>query len=341
MKKVPVSAADLQLPGNDHYIDHLPPNGKSLVFYDCTRAVMYLSRPFPSGIERVDISYLEGVLQQYNFHVVGVMEMQSKGESLLIMLSQPLLLKIFKHLHVKWIAESVSELEFGQQAVELLNLVAYEIEHHAKLNVNRIDIRILELVRAYASVCYLNCTFINIPDGPQHHELMEALGIKTIHVIHDLIPIEFPEYTFGNQDQKHLGRLIAVNALGGLIVAISDHVKAKIESALLGVRNKNLQIVVNRSGVTEKFIRSQSFQDQPRKNQFVYVSTIEPRKNHALLLDIWRRMYDHHENHEAIPKLLIIGRRGWGVPTIFDALDKNTGVKINIIEKTIPATKRS
>jgi glycosyltransferase involved in cell wall biosynthesis len=42
----------------------------------------------------------------------------------------------------------------------------------------------------------------------------------------------------------------------------------------------------------------------------IYVSTIEPRKNHQLLLDIWRDLYA--ERGERCPKLLIVGMRGWG-----------------------------
>lgn len=42
----------------------------------------------------------------------------------------------------------------------------------------------------------------------------------------------------------------------------------------------------------------------------IYVSTVEPRKNHQLLLDIWRELFA--ERGEKCPKLLIVGMRGWG-----------------------------
>ncbi len=42
----------------------------------------------------------------------------------------------------------------------------------------------------------------------------------------------------------------------------------------------------------------------------IYVSTIEPRKNHQLLLDIWRELFA--ERGEKCPTLLIVGMRGWG-----------------------------
>jgi len=47
----------------------------------------------------------------------------------------------------------------------------------------------------------------------------------------------------------------------------------------------------------------------------VTVSTIEPRKNHALLLDVWRRM------GADAPVLLICGSRGWNNEAVFAQLD--------------------
>ncbi|MEM9966634.1 MAG: glycosyltransferase family 1 protein [Pseudomonadota bacterium] len=51
---------------------------------------------------------------------------------------------------------------------------------------------------------------------------------------------------------------------------------------------------------------------------FLTVGTIEPRKNHAFLLDLWDMM-----GSEA-PKLLICGSRGWKNEGVFDRLDQLT-----------------
>lgn len=48
---------------------------------------------------------------------------------------------------------------------------------------------------------------------------------------------------------------------------------------------------------------------------FVTVGTIEPRKNHDLLLDIWERLGDD------APRLFIIGQRGWASGTTLARLD--------------------
>jgi len=50
---------------------------------------------------------------------------------------------------------------------------------------------------------------------------------------------------------------------------------------------------------------------------FLCLGTIEPRKNHLLLLDIWERWGD------AAPHLVIVGRRGWENTEVKKRLDAN------------------
>ncbi len=52
---------------------------------------------------------------------------------------------------------------------------------------------------------------------------------------------------------------------------------------------------------------------------FVALGTIEPRKNHALLLDIWEGLTAAQGN--AAPHLLILGSRGWRNADVFARLD--------------------
>ncbi|HBB6341051.1 TPA: glycosyltransferase, partial [Escherichia coli] len=66
------------------------------------------------------------------------------------------------------------------------------------------------------------------------------------------------------------------------------------------------------------------------KNYFVTVSTIEPRKNHLMLLQIWREMIEHKV--ENIPQLIILGKRGWNVDNVLDFLERSPSLKSYVIE---------
>lgn len=49
---------------------------------------------------------------------------------------------------------------------------------------------------------------------------------------------------------------------------------------------------------------------------FVALGTIEPRKNHAFLLDLWDQL------PAPKPRLFVVGRRGWRSEAVFDRLDR-------------------
>jgi glycosyltransferase involved in cell wall biosynthesis len=53
---------------------------------------------------------------------------------------------------------------------------------------------------------------------------------------------------------------------------------------------------------------------------FVILGTIEPRKNHLLLLNLWRQFAA--SLGAAAPRLVVVGRRGWENENILDMLDR-------------------
>ena len=64
---------------------------------------------------------------------------------------------------------------------------------------------------------------------------------------------------------------------------------------------------------------------------FVILGTIEPRKNHAMLLQLWRQLVEEFGN--AAPRLVIIGRRGWECEQVIDLLDRCPKLRGFVIEE--------
>ena len=56
----------------------------------------------------------------------------------------------------------------------------------------------------------------------------------------------------------------------------------------------------------------------PDRPTFLVVGTIEGRKNHLLLLQIWTRLVQ--QLGERAPRLLVIGQRGWEAEQALDML---------------------
>ena len=53
---------------------------------------------------------------------------------------------------------------------------------------------------------------------------------------------------------------------------------------------------------------------------FVVLGTLEPRKNHLLLLNVWRELVQRLGN--ACPHLVVIGQHGWECENVLDMLER-------------------
>lgn len=306
---------------------------KTIVVYDYTRLFQSLERIHPSGIDRVDINYLSNLFSDDDYIMHGVLEISIEGQSYLIKLDDEIALIICNHFSNKWIANSTSDEEFSKSGKNIKNLIIEDLNKTKFLPNIKVDRNILGVQRFAHDAIYLNCTFINIPDGKQHQRLIAATGLSPVYLIHDLIHIEYPEYSYSDDSgEMHLNRLIAALELNAKIIAISDAVKTKIKEVAEILGYKNINIITNRSGVENKFLLNKNPITE-KKNQFVYISTIEPRKNHLMLLNVWREIIATTGDKASIPKLIIIGRRGWNSQQVFSMLDKSPTMKSYIIEK--------
>ena len=78
-----------------------------------------------------------------------------------------------------------------------------------------------------------------------------------------------------------------------------------------------------------------------RHPYFVMCGTIEPRKNHSLLLHIWRDVVARLG--QMAPKLVVIGVRGWENEHVIDLLERCPGLRGHVIEASglpTPSVKR-
>jgi glycosyltransferase involved in cell wall biosynthesis len=74
---------------------------------------------------------------------------------------------------------------------------------------------------------------------------------------------------------------------------------------------------------------------------FVICSTIEPRKNHLLILQVWRELV--RREGAGAPKLVIVGGRGWKFEAVAALLDRSPVLRGHVIEVsglTTPSLKR-
>lgn len=159
----------------------------------------------------------------------------------------------------------------------------------------------------------------NLDPGP-----WRALGpLRRVAMIHDTIPLDFPQFTRPGQDAAFRRRFTAALTRADLVLTVSEATRADVIRwrDRLGLPGR-VPVAAVRIGTTLAAAAPAEIPaDLPLDRPFfVALGTIEPRKNHALLLDAWP-LLARRLPPEALPRLMILGRRGWENAATFARLD--------------------
>ena len=178
---------------------------------------------------------------------------------------------------------------------------------------------------------YLNVGHSNLDRGL----LNNLKDLHRVVMIHDTIPLDHPEFTRAGQSEKFRARFMTALSLSDHIVAISAATAASIDlwRRRLAIP-RHPPVTVAHIGTTlaapdDGAIPADLDLSRPF---FVTLGTIEPRKNHALLLDAWE-ILSRDLPPGRIPRLIIAGRRGWENREVFARLDR--------LPKDGPVTERA
>jgi glycosyltransferase involved in cell wall biosynthesis len=159
--------------------------------------------------------------------------------------------------------------------------------------------------------------------------LKERSGARFVCLVHDLIPIEFPEYALPGQDEKHRRRIETAAALADAVI-VNSIVTRDAFHPYLARAGRAPPILVAPFGVDLPPL-SAGGPVPVKAPYFVCVSTIEARKNHLLLLNLWRQLVDEFGN--AAPRLVLIGQRGWETENAIDMLERCPALRGVVLER--------
>lgn len=150
--------------------------------------------------------------------------------------------------------------------------------------------------------------------GPIH--AMRRAGCAFVPLIHDLIPVEHPEFARPGHANRHLRRIANTAALADAIIVNSRHT-ARALAPHVATRAVPPRVVVAPLGIDAPSAPPPAL---PLEPYFVVLGTIEPRKNHLLLLHLWRDLSTRMG--AAAPRLVVIGKRGWENENVLDMLER-------------------
>lgn len=157
-------------------------------------------------------------------------------------------------------------------------------------------------------ITYVNTGHTNLTDRVL--SALHSIDARVSVFVHDTIPLDVPQYQRPGTVEKFRHFLTRAADSAELIICNSHQTETDLGRHLAEDRVPPTISAPLGLDLTQPTIAPQGPWTTP---YFVTLGTIEPRKNHALLLDLWDDIPDAH--------LLICGSRGWENHAVFDRLD--------------------
>jgi glycosyltransferase involved in cell wall biosynthesis len=166
----------------------------------------------------------------------------------------------------------------------------------------------------------------------------QRYGVRFALFVHDLLPVRRPEF-FAEESAPVAERwFVAVLPQTEMLLTFSKATARDFE-AFMKERQiapaPTVQAIPGGAG----FVRArqgptpEGWQFAARRDYALCVSTLEPRKNHALLFRVWQKMLENMPRAK-VPLLVFAGRTGWLADDLMQQM-KNTGFvggKIQLVE---------
>jgi glycosyltransferase involved in cell wall biosynthesis len=159
---------------------------------------------------------------------------------------------------------------------------------------------------------YINVTHTDF-DLPRHWDWVSRNHLRSIYLIHDLIPILHPEFCRPHAVVRHRERVhAALKGSSGIVVnshATADSLASYVQGS--GLASPPV-LAASIAGATLRpgweGAKASPFPGLWANGYVLCVGTIEPRKNHELLLDVWLRLAQ--SRGDDLPGLVLVGK--WG-----------------------------
>jgi glycosyltransferase involved in cell wall biosynthesis len=165
-------------------------------------------------------------------------------------------------------------------------------------------------------------------EQPGYPAMLSQLRVKPVFMVHDLIPITHPEYSRPGEAARHATRMHALLDLAAGVVANSQ---ATLDQLTRFARHAGRVMPPATLALLAPGMAACPPGTRPiAKPYFVMLGTIEPRKNHWMLLHVWRQLVE--TLGDAAPQLVIIGQRGWECENVVDMLERCAALQAHVTE---------
>jgi len=147
-------------------------------------------------------------------------------------------------------------------------------------------------------------------------------NIPIVTTVHDLSHLRFPEYHPKDRVEHYTKNLKKSLDRSAKVIAISEFTKSELLHFEMCEESK-IEVIYN--GIDERFKRVEDLDklqkyDLRIKGYFLFVGTLEPRKNLKTLIEAYLALFERYGDE--IPDLAIVGNIGWRVEQFDEILQK-------------------
>ncbi|GEP06306.1 glycosyltransferase family 4 protein [Methylobacterium oxalidis] len=308
------------------------------VAFDLTRLITRLRHASPSGIDRVDLAYarwaLAGAGPRFGLVTTALgPRVVDRGRAA----------RIVDAVVAGWVEDIEAEDDpvYRRLAARLGACTAATAPHRAAASGDGLRRRRIQIETALSTLraegpealphgtLYLHTSHLRL-DRPERFDwLYDRPDIRPVFFLHDLIPITHPEYGRPRESERHRLRMETVARHAAHIVVNSADVGAQVARHIADGGLPVPGITVGHLGIEPAF-RPEGPRIDLDRPTFLVCGTIEPRKNHLLLLHLWRSL--SQELGVGAPRLVLVGRRGWEAENIVDLLDRCAAIRDSVVE---------
>ena len=275
------------------------------VCLDLSRTVARADQTVRTGIDRVELAYLDRFLSDSSRLVHGLVRLRGGH----VLLDRQALVRLRSDL------ERRHRRGFSGQ--------------------NRLGLRRRLLLQGFVPRPFLarkvaqrlspDVWYVNVGHTDFGDRVVEAFGglpgARIAVMLHDVIPLTHPQFQRPGIPQRFARMLNRVVASADLVICNSGHTEADLRRILIGKERLPETCVAPLGVVTAPPSLHVPGQIDLERPVFTCIGTLEPRKNHALLLDVWEQM-ERRLPPSDVPQLAVIGRRGWADPSLFRRIDR-------------------
>jgi glycosyltransferase involved in cell wall biosynthesis len=192
-----------------------------------------------------------------------------------------------------------------------------------RANVLRLASKVLGSIGGIGRPLPQNAVFLHATQFPEMRMfrwLDSRPDIAPVFFVHDLLPLHRPDWFTKRNVDEHRGFLDVFLRYARAAIVNTEVVRNDLQSLIASRGGRSLPILVAPMPAAPIFAAAAPSDPELRAiPYFVMCGTIEPRKNHRLMLKVWEELL--RRDGAAAPKLVIAGRRGWNNEDIFRSLD--------------------